>query len=391
MKQKRKGSAILMVLMVSTILIILSAVVSSSLVSTTRGNSIQKRKSDYVYAAEGGIEQGVEKYNRSGSFTTFTVPFLSTIADDPVNGIKDVTVEFLSDARGNFILSTVKGNTDQVLARIKAPVGGNRTISNVLENTIYSSSGVEITPNGPLMMGGSNVTYDNSDSIIIRPNGDLNPPTENGISNPTRPEFNSSTVITSTTEVKAKSLEDLWNSTDAKTIDVSSMTAPTILLDKGIGKFEIDRFILPIPDPPDLYHGIHLGQGYKVILVDAPKLLIDLEADAVNHQYIVICSGSIEFTSTASAINPIVRPQFFMNAGTLYGNGVYFRNTVNMTITGSPMNTLVTGCNPLRADQMYYLDTILSKYMTNWGSASAPGAGAASGGGVIYEDIEYMQ
>ncbi|MEG0366308.1 MAG: hypothetical protein RR585_05705 [Coprobacillus sp.] len=384
MKQKRKGSAILMVLMVSTILIILSAVVSSSLVSTTRGNSIQKRKSDYMYAAEGGIEQGVEKYNRSGAFAEFDVPFLETITEDPENGIEKVTVKYVVDPVNTSmarIISTVTRRTKK-LAEIVLPInmtGSAGRSGNILENTIYVNDSINISSTGgSCHFADSQVTYEDGSSSSISFDGSLVGPTEKSEVNTIKPEFNHN-ISGGGVEIIVNSIDELWTMGELMSMSATADPLNTVgKINNGIGKFELNNLGAVISSG-------HVGSGYKLILVDSPKLTINLDRGKDRDmQYIVICTGEISIKSTVTLPYP-----YELIGSTLFGEKATIEGLAVVKFVGSPIKGN-TPFHPLRTEQLDKLDELLNKYMKNWSSGGSGGSGVPAGTSDInYGEIEY--
>ncbi|MGL5085491.1 MAG: pilus assembly PilX N-terminal domain-containing protein, partial [Clostridium sp.] len=59
MSNKKEGSALLTLLMISMVLSIMGGVTTSAILSTTKGNASSREKDDLFYAVESGIELGI--------------------------------------------------------------------------------------------------------------------------------------------------------------------------------------------------------------------------------------------------------------------------------------------------------------------------------------------
>ncbi|MEG0297728.1 MAG: pilus assembly PilX N-terminal domain-containing protein [Clostridium sp.] len=371
--RKKRGSTILMVLMIATVMIIVSSVIANSLVFTAKGTSIEKNKADFLYAAEGGLESGIQVY-KAGRITDF--PFDIAYLEDSTSGIKKVTVELHKDVLTNKekIVSTVYDMNDDILVQIKLPINEGSSRINVLENTLFSSSGIEIGDTGSINLEICNIAYNDTSNCDLPTSVGFKPPKNTTpVNNPVKPTFKSELVISRTGELRVKSLTDLYNLPEVAMMN-ENPTPAIGNLPNGIGKFVLPN-ISGIPGDP--YGAI----GYKVILVDAPKLVIDIPFGGVTPDigYIVVCSGEIEITSIP------LNSTYGLSATTLYGDGLIIDEAASVHMTGSPLNATGSSLLNLQQWQVDFLDGLIKKYIPNF---SISGSGG-SGNTIDYGNIEY--
>ena len=394
MKKKREGSVILMVLMISTILIILSSVISSSLVFTSKGTVQEKRKSDYIYAAEGGLDLGIQKYNELGKEAFKDGALIPSFLRNCSEEIDRVEVTYEIDpidaTKGKIVSSVYKVGqpiSNQVLFRISVPTN-SRILGNsndVLKNIIYSSGSVTVDSIGASNLSQSNITY-NSGAVCNVPvsNGSHTGADNIYVENTVRPTFIPSIVTARVDDLEVNSIDELWDHVDAKEMSQSvdnNPSNPVGKIPKGIGKFDMTLSNLGLTEA-DRPHGLNWGGGYKLIIVDAPKLIINMTSPTLQvSNYIVFCSGEIEIKGSLA---DNAKATINLTRSNLYGNNVNIKESAVLTANQSPTFPEIGG---LISVQTSKLDELLNKYMSSWGAASS--TGGASGNDVNFSEIEY--
>lgn len=382
MRKKRRGSTILLVLMVSTVMIILSAVISSALVFTTRGINYEKIKADYMYAAEGGLELGIQKYNELGKEAFLFGDLRSEFLRDNQNGIDEVVITYETINEVEKIVSTVYSDSVERF-KICIPVVEDvvKSSADILKNSIYSSKGIKIDSSASAYFERSNITYNEKDIIDI-PNG--SGLASISVLDSKKPEYYSEIITSSMPELNIKilsGLDNLWNIASDMNMNVTKISEDPIgKIPNGIGRMVLNRANLQLESLGD---AILTVDDYKLIIVDTPKLTIELPPGSTEiSKTILICSGEIEFKyvprydGDKSTIN--------MSSSTIYGDDVKVSGNAVFTINYAP----AFGENSLLIDkQLGKIDELLNKYLKNWGAIGGDGAGRYSN--IKKDEIEY--
>lgn len=360
-KQKKKnGNVILMVLMVATVLIILSAVVSSALVFTTKGNTVVKYKNDYLYAAEGGIEQGLEHYKSKGlSFVDFDIPYLVTSSENPSKGIEKVHVSLDKSDRNNLrVVSTVTANGEEV-AKIVLPVGKMVGISNILKYSLAASDKVDVHAAGAIDFNTVNIGANNKDDCTVKQNGGTDANRVVSETEMNEPVFNR-------TQVPNKHVfpRKFTSFTDFKSYIVTNgknLNTAMVPLTNGIGYYNVPR------------EGN--SNEYMIIFVDSNNFEIEATDAITMENIILICSGEIKFKTNANFNfnrSTIYSPKISINLGGAYNqsNAPLYNSTAVATEKDLPGDKAIFINGNVTTNQIKKFDSIISKYMDSYGADS---------------------
>ena len=372
-KSSKNGSVILMVLMISTILIILSAVIMNSLIFTTVNNDLVKHKADYVYAAEGGLEAGIEKYNQlKGPFSSFNVDFLKDEDIVEEKDIADVIVEYKEDAIAKKIVSTVVNLKGDTLAKVEVQIGINRSSNDILKYLFCGSKTVDIESGGASSFSQCQIAHNASNGGILNASGAPTKKPDNIVSNDKDPKD----IKCDTPKFK----DSIWG--DAGTIEVDALSdfiGPSTIdgkaiinidgkgtdakIESGIGRFELNNLENVGKNPM---------KGYRLILVNGNVKVNALSGSTNVDKFILIATGDVIFDGAAT---------HSITNGTIYAKNIIIKSTATISAHNSPKY----GSGYIMTDgQVKALDVLLDKYMDNWGVNS-------SGGSVDinYDEIKY--
>ncbi|MEG0366309.1 MAG: hypothetical protein RR585_05710 [Coprobacillus sp.] len=390
-KKKESGSAILMVLMISTILIILSAVVSSSLVFTTRGNTLSKYKSDYTYAAEGGIEYGIERFTESGPFTGSYDPatgvdgrvkldFLGNTSATDEKEIYEVRVECKGSGTDYELISTVYNKDKKQLAKVTLPLKGKIGISKILEYTICTANDIDIT-SPTLTFSPSKVAYnpfDGGDKQITA--GTKVDACEEAVK-VEKSEFSS--------YVNINPNDITYSSFDKLVEDALKLTNPDPLI-AASSNFEFMTDTKNSPSDGMLNNGLgyYKIDNINLILVSGRNLNIIGDSQSNLTNTVIISDGTVNVSCDS----------MFLSRSTIYSNNVNMNLTGSLTMQRSPLydgSTVPNDVNQsngqppnfnVNSTDIIKIDELLSKYMSSYGASSdISGKPDINYGNVVYE------
>lgn len=390
-KGKKKGSSILMVLMVATVLIMLSAVVSSALVFTTKGNEIEKVRADYLYAAEGGIEYGVEEFTKAGPFTGtmvgsidtgIRVDFLSNTSVTNDKDIFEVRVVCKDNGDGYDLISTVYNRNKDVLAKVTVPIKGKIGMSKILEYSVASASRVDVISESAIDFGTGKGAYNSNatapDNVWNQPG--VNPSVQPAVQDVKmlEPKFRTSVVTKRASTYEVNDFTTLLDKVKADGGKEINPNGAAVKLDNGLG------YYTQLKDDENGVAGI-----YTVIFISAPKVIIK-ECGVMNNT-IIVCDGEIEIQGAAGGAfsrSTIYAPKFIINTGgsIALSNAPLYNGLPSIPDEDKvkPIDEYFTAAN-VSIKMIKDVDDLLIKYMTSFGASSE-----ISGRPVInYEDAIY--
>lgn len=374
-KGKEKGSSILMVLMVATVLIMLSAVVSSALVFTTKGNDLEKHRTDYVYAAEGGIEYGIEIFSKEGPFTGDIDPvrgdigrkidFLGNPSTTNDKDIYEVRVLCRASGSSHELVSTVYNKDMKELGKIVLPIKGKYGISKILEYTVCPAGNIDINSTGALDFNPAKVAFNPSNgNKVINANSMAGPIIQE--IDTKKPEF-SNYVVTSNTP---RSYADFTELVDDAKNPLSQFRQMTLTkADQNDGKLTNGL-------------GYYNLSGVDVILISSSEVYINnMGRTSALRNAVIIIDGKLIVNSAG----------VHLYRSTLYPTDIEMNLTGSLTMQGSPLydvggtgNIPGSGHN-LSQTAIETFDELLQKYMISYG-ASSDISGRPD---IYYDDVIY--
>ena len=382
-KEKQNGNVILMVLMVATVLILLSAVVSSALVFTTSGNTAVKYKNDYMYAAEGGVEYGVEKFTKEGPFKGIIDPATGTDTGVEVSFLGDSTVTNDRDiyqvrvicnkvGTGKYeLVSKVINKNGDLLGKITLPISGRVGMSKILEYTMASASDINVTGKGSINYQVGKTAYNSSVG------GKWNQSAQGSsieakVEDVTmqKPEFKSMLVSKKTDELNIENFDKLKNYviSNGKKIDKDASTG---ILDNGLGYCTID--------------------GYTILFISRSKISIDKVNSLSNT--IIVTDGEVYIKGESATFSKV----------TIYSPLMTVNVNANLHFAGAPLYDgsaldqnknvpylyIVNGVkalnNNIKEETLNKIDELFITYMTSFGADSD----ISGKPDISYEDVEY--
>ncbi|MEG0297729.1 MAG: hypothetical protein RR486_16380 [Clostridium sp.] len=374
-KGKKSGSTILLVLMVATVMIMLSAVVSSALVFTTKGNDLEKHKSDYVYAAEGGIEYGIEVFSKEGPFTGDIDPvkgdigreidFLGNPSTTNDKDIYEVRVLCRASGSSHELVSTVYNKDMKEVGKIVLPIKGKYGIAKILEYTVCPAGKIDINSTGALDFNPAKVAFNPANgSKTINANSMVGPVIEE--IDTKKPEF-SNYVVKSNVPRSYANFAELISEAKNPISEFRQMTLTKNdqndgKLTNGLGYYNLNGIDVILMSSSDVYinnTGGTTALSSAVIIIDG-KLIVN---SAGVHLY----------------------------RSTLYPTTIEMNLTGSLTMQGSPLYDVGgTGNTPGSGHNLTQLaietfDELLQKYMTSYGASS----NISGRPDIYYDDVIY--
>lgn len=388
---KKSGSTILLILTISMVVTLLCGTMLSAMLFTMKGNGIEKKNDDLLYAAEGGFELGralvakdiiycnsvgdlvAQGYINSQALklSTNTVHSVDITTQEIItaNRVKVKSIAYGYDGTGNKNVDD-KIVVEKVIERTNIP-GVPPSSGNIFQNSMVANGTIEIDTMGSGDLGTTQITAGGG-IPSIKP-GVIPPTIKNDvIESPIFKPVANPKIKKQTGTVTANYVSGTGHGVSLRDQATILRDDGSTSVDNGIGRLVInDRNI-----------GTSMGAYYEVILVNADKLLIKpQDRQSLNEtKTIVICSGDIEI-EVNEGTNTITRSTFF-------GRKVKATKPGAISIFNAPANGTTT--DDLSSEQLTAIDNVLKEYIENWGGAASPGGPGGSGGGTTenWEEIE---
>lgn len=368
MKRKRKGSAILTIMVISMLFMSISAIVITSIISTMNSNNAEKGYEDLIYAAEGGLETAYSQI-KAGNVSSYPSQLNNIYLTDLKTKIVDsVVVKMEKDAT-----DTNKINLESTAygySGAKKVVKGSIKVT----NTNTSPSAKEIFSNSLVAENNIDVeslgNYDMGSTDVAVGGGFNNPGTGGTDPNIKNQKFESvifKSNVKKVSQIKVDCIGSLASCTNsllskAENIDINGGTQ----VDNGVGVFS---------------HKNLYGVKFDIILVNTDKLIIEDNGiwpmDETNK--IVISSGDVEIITRSGQTSKMTRSNIFAKNITISKPG-------SMHIVEAPAKDTNIS-DQLSDEDLKNIDKIVGKYIDNWNSSS--GGGSSSGGSGTPGNIEF--
>ncbi|MGL5085492.1 MAG: pilus assembly PilX N-terminal domain-containing protein, partial [Clostridium sp.] len=381
---KKEGSSLVMLLMISMLISILSAVSISTMLSTSKGNVVVKNNQDLFYSAESGVELGIAliksdiTYLDSKNNTAIKGKIdekSKTLISSPTNSVFSVDIEIDSVVNTKAKIKSIAYGYDE---------NGNKDLNNkrVVEKTISRKPSKDLWAKA--LLGNSIIASDkiniNAATInmettqiasglgkpILDKIGDIkeativddkyNSPIFKGSGNArSLPNIRKQSVVKFDRFGGNISTNTLFNNAVALNDD------GTTIANNGIGKIVSKENSLG-----------EMGT-YNVILVNADKLIIEPQAFGLNEdKTIIICSGDIEVRLSRTMHNSIeITKAANITSSTLFGKNVTMTGGAAVTISRSPL--IGQPSEQLSENQLQKIDKVLANYIENWGTSESLG------------------
>lgn len=360
MKRKRKGSAILTIMVISMLFMSISAIVITSIISTMNSNNAEKGYEDLVYAAEGGLETAYSQI-KAGNVSSYPSQLNNIyLTDLKTKTVDSVVVKMEKDA-----IDTNKINLESTAYGYSGTKKVVKSSVKVTNTTNNSSSAKEIFSNSLVAENNIDVEslgdYDMGSTDVAVGGGFNNPGTGGKDPNIKNQKFESvifKSNVKKVSQIKVDCIGSLASCTNsllskAENIDINGGTQ----VDNGVGVFS---------------HKNLYGVKFDIILVNADKLIIEDNSiwpmDETNK--IVISSGDVEIITRSGQTSKMTRSNIFAKNITISKPG-------SMHIVEAPAKDTNIS-DQLSDEDLKNIDKIIGKYIDNWNSSSN---GGSSGGG----------
>lgn len=378
---KKSGSTILLILTISMVVTLLCGTMLSAMLFTMKGNEIEKKNDDLLYAAEGGFELGRALVAKDivyrNTVDTIANPTAQAYIDsqttklgsNTVHSVKVTTEQDATNSNQVKIVSTAYGKNADGTKNINDKSVVNKVIKlnnsgagDIFKNSIVAEDKVEIDipVGGGLDMGNTSIASGNQPDL---PNlGEvINPGTLPSKNNNVFESAIFKSNIVNNSRVEVDYIERKLHGTNGlidKAIELNTVVGGTSV-PNGVGKFRIGLF--------------------NVILVNSDNLIIQSTPNIIDElKVIVICSGKITFELGNSTSK--------MTNCNIFGKNVTVRTPSSLHINEAPLlqsgpGDTTTGL--LTEPQLIELNRILSLYIENWNSSTG-----GTGGPPEWNEVE---
>lgn len=382
---KKKGSTILTILAISSVMVILIGVALGAMVFTQKGNSIEKKDDDVLYAAEAGIEQAIMNVDSVKKVQYQNLPIGGTDSFNlnskflSENITVDILVEKMPDGKRFKAVSKAHAigtsNEKTVTAIIKKERSFTRGTENLLQYSLCGNN-VNMFLTGPL---NPSYTYVNSTGgLNIKYIGLGTPPTYTTVAENKQnflvPDFNFPVYAVSGVP------------TDVVITSPAELDALSLIPNSGVVKEKYKIQTHP-----------YIGREFPIYLVNAPNLIIKHPSTVIMNDMILLCSGNVtvitpdkvtDIDSNGQPIDPNMTmnlaPQINLN------NATIIANSINLYLS----NFMLTNPTYSTADSSFLHDAldvdavndIIGRYDSNWtGASGTPGSETWTATEVEYE------
>ncbi|MGL4109461.1 hypothetical protein [Clostridium sp. LP20] len=346
MRKRKKGSSLLMVLAVAMMIIVLGSTLAGAVIYAMKGNALEKRDKDLVYAAESGVEKALLNVRKNDGHQEDDFNMDTDFADKKITVDVVVTKESASGEVRYRVVSTARdvndGKSRIVKSIIKQGYEVTSSTGNLLQYSICSNK-VNIYYSGSL---DTPDTLINSTGVINTQN--IGPTGTGAITNPN--VSNDNFLIPkidgykSLTPVTINSIGDLDTLSSNATSGVKVKTY-------------------------DIKYGFSATHTVKLYFINAPELNIENNTGLVIDKTVIICSGNINIYNPdpqlLSQMNPdktfngintsTLLPTTTLTSSTLVGDAVnVYSSTFKLERPiydeGSSLNLIYDTTNPSKND-----------------------------------------
>lgn len=370
MKRKRKGSAILTIMVISMLFMSISAIVITSIISTMNSNNAEKGYEDLVYAAEGGLETAYSQI-KAGNVSSYPSQLNNIyLTDLKTKTVDSVVVKMEKDAidTNKINLESTAYGYSGVKKVVKSSVKVTNTTTSPSAKEIFSNSLVAENDIGVESLG----DYDMGSTDVAVGGWFNNPGTGGKDPNIKNQKFESvifKSNVKKVSQIKVDCIGSLASCTNsllskAENIDINGGTQ----VDNGVGVFS--------------HKNLH-GVKFDIILVNTDKLIIEDNSiwpmDETNK--IVISSGDVEIITRSGQTSKMTRSNIFAKNITISKPG-------SMHIVEAPAKDTSIS-DQLSDEDLKNIDKIIGKYIDNWNSSSSGGSsggGSGTPGNIEFED-----
>ncbi|CUQ27403.1 hypothetical protein [Clostridium baratii] len=365
---KRKGSAILTIMVISMLFISISAIVITSIISTMNSNNAEKGYEDLVYAAEGGLETAYSQI-KAGNVSSYPSQLNSIyLIDLKTKTVDSVVVNMEKDAT-----DTNKINLESIAYGYS---GAKKVVKSSIKitNTNTSPSAKEIFSNSLVAENDIDVEslgdYDMGSTDVAVGGGFNNPGTGGTDPNIKNQKFEAvifKSNVQKVSQIEADCIErEGFNKLISKATELNINGGTNVI--NGIGKFRYSK--------PN-------GVSYDIILVNTDKLVLKNNnvwpMDEFNK--IVICNGDVEIITNSGLQNKLTNSNIF-------AKNISISKPGSMHIVKAPAQDTAVS-DQLNDSELQEIDEILSKYIQNWNSSTGggpSGGGSGTPGNIEFED-----
>lgn len=379
MKNRKRGSSLLVILVISMALSIIGAVATSSILNTTKANSIGRNKEDLFYSAESGIELGIALVKQDIAYleSKYNVYLKNQIAEkshslisDGSDSVHSVDISIESEINTKAKIKSVaygydeNGGKDLNKKRViektisRKPPSKNLLSEDLLANSIVAEDKININA-ATINMQTTQITAGGGRPVLNKL-GDMKEPSilEDKYSVPI---FKGNDKTRSLPNIRKQSVVKI----DRLASNISSnnlFEKATILADDGstIAENGIGKIY-------SLEEGMGNWGTYNVILVNADKLIIEPPTHGLNEEKtIIICSGDIEVKLGGTlAYTTEITQAANITGSTLFGKSITMTGGASVTIDRAPL--IGQPSEQISEKQLNKINAVLSNYIENWG------------------------
>ncbi|MGL4109462.1 hypothetical protein [Clostridium sp. LP20] len=376
---KKRGNSILLVLVVAMMIIVLGATMVTAVTYTTKMNKITQDETDLLISAENGLEYGASKlYNGvlideestdlNASDKILKVKIKATA--NPVD-INKVTIGSTSYGKNGkeLTVSTIYNKTNN-------PLGVGNDIFKF--GIAAGDKNIEITGNGAINNGSTSI---NSALPVEESLGG-----SYGI--PAHEESNTYEALQFISNFKHK---------DKVSVGKIGQLIDGQFTDENNVKINSRKLTVPIINGQSLgdINGVcsFVSDGYTIILVNASKLVINLDGAEPINKTILMCSGEIVIQPDLSAPGNGGGTIDGTNS-TIYGGKVLVDERGTLDIKFSPKKGLHSANgHELDDSKLLKVEGYISKLIPNFGASPSlpPGGGGGASGTWVKEPDSYIK
>lgn len=375
-RKKENGSGLVMVLGITMVLSILSIVICTAVIGSSKGNQGLKEKNDLFYSAESGLIYGRVHLIKNSDAVLNDIPNVGNsktinVDDASTGSVKNVSITYKrKDEKSVEVKSTAIDNKNNK-KEITMTMEKNNDVNNAISSRDIYSNGLVSTEDININLNGS-VTLNNTTFLV----GDKY--TQNVTGSATSPKLirNKYSVPEFSSKFKFVPSVDISSNVN------SAGDVITILKNKGV-ELKADGST-NVPDGIGYFQYKDKSNLFDIILVNTGTVNWDLGRKPLNaRKYIIITNGDIK---CKSEINTNI---MFTNWGTIFGKSIGIEGTGSVNINSYAYSGDLYG---LTVDGMNEIDKIISHYIMNWnkdGSGNGNSEGSENSGWEVKGEIIY--